>query len=70
MGQEHGWAVCRNEVKAVTQCSIRERSACPRDMLISHIFPQSVLYSTQIQLLTAKTATALHFRKVNNIYPC
>lgn len=31
MGQEHGWAVCGNEVKAVTLCSRREGAACPRE---------------------------------------
>lgn len=31
MGQEHGWAVCGNEVKAVTLCSGREFAARPRE---------------------------------------
>lgn len=31
VGQEHGWAVCGNEVKAVTLCSGREGAAHPRE---------------------------------------
>lgn len=63
MGQEHGQAVCRNEVKAGTQCRIRERSACPRDLQDRNSLRTQIKYMRNKGTTAVPTLAAVNMNK-------